>query len=450
MSKSKNHNVVWKPTKKQLEFLKAGRIFEVAYLGGAGSGKSSVLLIDALRQMNEPEALAVVFRRTSPELRQLIEYSQQLYKPLGGIFRQQASTWVFPSGGKIIFSHMEQNKDKWKWDGVQITAGVYFDEITHFEEDMYLYLHSRCRTTNPRLIPRVRCSGSPVGQHLDWVRKRFISKGPYKIHKDNNSNLSRLYIPATLDDNPYLLKFDPNYEDRLRMQGEGLFQALRYGDFSQVEGVAFPEITQQHLIDSYTPEPNDLIIRGFDWGFTAPFATVWLAENSEKDLIVFKEYVGTKDGTNKGLMMGADEVARVISQIEKTNNINTHYAPSDPAMWTKQNIGDSIADSFEREGLLMHKAKTDRIAGQQQLHMRLIPQESTTRPRMYFTKDVPYTYETLRNIMIDKRNPELYDSNGFDHCVDALRYAIMEKGINSGITEEPESFGDRFTTSPDW
>ena len=36
--KQQNTNIIWKPTPKQLEFLKAGAIFEVAYLGGAGSG----------------------------------------------------------------------------------------------------------------------------------------------------------------------------------------------------------------------------------------------------------------------------------------------------------------------------------------------------------------------------------------------------------------------------
>ena len=42
LMKSKNTNVIWKPTPKQLEFLKCGAIFEVAYLGGAGSGESIV------------------------------------------------------------------------------------------------------------------------------------------------------------------------------------------------------------------------------------------------------------------------------------------------------------------------------------------------------------------------------------------------------------------------
>jgi len=123
ISKNPNINVLWRPTKRQLEFLKAGAIFEVAYLGGAGSGKSTVLLIDACRQMKYPDATAVIFRRTSPELKQLLEYSYQLYRPLGAEFKVQGSYWQFPNGGKIYFSHMEQNKDKWKWNGIEITSG---------------------------------------------------------------------------------------------------------------------------------------------------------------------------------------------------------------------------------------------------------------------------------------------------------------------------------------
>ena len=50
-----------------------------------------VLLVDAVRQMNEPDAKAVVFRRTTKELRQLIDYSQMWYpKPKW----QMESTWL--------------------------------------------------------------------------------------------------------------------------------------------------------------------------------------------------------------------------------------------------------------------------------------------------------------------------------------------------------------------
>ena len=446
--KNPNTKVIWKPTKKQLEFLKAGSIFEVAYLGGAGSGKSSVLLIDACRQMNYPDAKAVIFRRTTKELQQLIDYSQQIYRKLGAIFQVQKAVWVFPSGGKIFFSHMESPQDKHQHDGQEYNSGIYFDEITHFEEDMYLYLHTRCRSTNPKLIPRVRCTGTPVGKNLDWVRKRFIEQGPYKIVKDRETELSRLYIPATLDDNPHLTIADPLYEKRLKQQGDNIFQALRYGDWSVIDGVAFPEVNDQmHLIDSYTPNSSDIIIRGFDWGFTAPFATIWIAINYDNEMICFKEWIGTKDGTNKGLMMGADEVGRTIFDIEKQHGLHISYGATDPACWGKQNEGESIGEILENCGLYMDRAKNNRTAGKQQMHMRLRVNEYSKKPKLFFTKDCPITYRSLREIQTDRKNPEAYDTSGFDHAVDALRYAIMERTMGTNINqEEPETQGQTETS----
>ena len=443
---AKSTNTIWKPTKKQLEFLKTGNIFEVAYLGGAGSGKSSVLLIDACRQMNQPDAKSVIFRRTTKELRQLIDYSFKIYKQLGANFRVQESCWEFPSGGKVFFSHMENEMDKYQHDGQEYSAGVYFDEITHFTESQYLYLHSRARSANPKVFPRIRCTGTPVGKHIDWVRRRFIENGGYKIHKDPETNLSRLYIPATLDDNPYLKLNDPAYESRLKLQGNKIYQALRFGDFSQIEGVCFPEISAHHILPSYKPTEGQIIIRGFDWGFTAPFATVWIAEDSDKNLIVFKEWIGTKDGSNKGLMMSADQVAQTIKSIEEQNNINPHHAPSDPAIWGKQNVGDSIGEIFQNAGLLMERANNDRLMGTQRLHMRLQINELTQKPKLFFTEDCKYTLQSLKNIMVDKRNPEVYDTAGFDHPVDALRYAVMGRTIEVGEKYEPETFGERETT----
>ena len=68
--------VVWEPTPRQSAFL-ACDDFEVLYGGAAGGGKSDALLIDALcLQHGGPDNAhhrAVLFRRTFPELRDLIE-----------------------------------------------------------------------------------------------------------------------------------------------------------------------------------------------------------------------------------------------------------------------------------------------------------------------------------------------------------------------------------------
>jgi len=164
-------------------------------------------------------------------------------------------------------------------------------------------------------------------------------------------------------------------------------------------------------------------------------------------MICFKEYVGTLDGTNKGLQMPANEVAKTIRDMEKANNIVPMYCPADPSMWSRQNTGESIAEIFELEGLTMHRANNDRIYGTQQIHMRLNESDFTTKPTLYITEDCPFTFKALQQIMVDKRNIETYDTTGFDHPVDALRYGCVEIPFEYGMDNTPpEIFGDRQTT----
>ena len=55
--------IIWKPQKKQLEFMKR-REYECLYGGAAGGGKSDAILIEALRQVHIPNYRGIIFRRT--------------------------------------------------------------------------------------------------------------------------------------------------------------------------------------------------------------------------------------------------------------------------------------------------------------------------------------------------------------------------------------------------
>jgi len=116
-------------------------------------------------------------------------------------------------------------------------------------------------------------------------------------------------------------------------------------------------------------------------------------------------------------------------------------------MWSRQNTGESLAEIFESEGLIMHRANNDRIYGSQQIHMRL----QGEKPTLYITEDCPLTWKSVQQIQVDKRNIETYDTHGFDHPVDALRYAVAEMPLEQNYTtDEPEVFGDRITNSIDF
>lgn len=105
----------------------------VIFGGAAGGGKSFALLMEALRHVRNPKFGAVIFRRTHKQITDeggLWDKSGELYPLVGG--KPYGKTqWLFPSGAKITFSHLQHEKDKYSWDGSQVPL-IMFDELIHF------------------------------------------------------------------------------------------------------------------------------------------------------------------------------------------------------------------------------------------------------------------------------------------------------------------------------
>lgn len=71
--------VVWSPQERQAEFMQRGE-YEALYGGAAGGGKSDALLAEALRQADKACYRGIIFRKTYPQLTELEDRSQTLYK----------------------------------------------------------------------------------------------------------------------------------------------------------------------------------------------------------------------------------------------------------------------------------------------------------------------------------------------------------------------------------
>lgn len=91
---------------------------------------------------------------------------------------------------------------------------IRFDEMTHFTESMYTYMISRVRGTRP--FPRhVKSTANPGSVGHTNAKSRFIDIGaPMEVHRCKGG--TRLFIPAKLEDNPFLLSKDPQYEERMK------------------------------------------------------------------------------------------------------------------------------------------------------------------------------------------------------------------------------------------
>lgn len=80
-------------------------------------------------------------------------------------------SFIFPSGAKVVFDHLERYTDCLSYQGSQIVF-LGFDELTHFDEDVFWYMFSRIRSDSG-ISGYVRATTNPdpdswVRQFIDW------------------------------------------------------------------------------------------------------------------------------------------------------------------------------------------------------------------------------------------------------------------------------------------
>ena len=97
----------------------------VIYGGAAGGGKTYALLLEPLRHVSNGQFNAVIFRRTSVQVRNpggLWDESMKIYPLVNAVPREYVLEWAFPSGATVKFAHMEHDKNRLDWQGSQVPA----------------------------------------------------------------------------------------------------------------------------------------------------------------------------------------------------------------------------------------------------------------------------------------------------------------------------------------
>ena len=414
-------SIVFKPnTGPQTDFLAAPEK-DVLYGGAAGGGKSFAMLIDPLRYCHIGAHRALILRRSMPELRELIDKSRELYPKAfkGAKFKEVEKLWSFPSGAKIEFGFLERDADVYRYQG-QAYSWIGFDEITHLPTEFgWNYLASRLRTTDPNLPTYLRCTANPGGVGAQWVKKRYVDPSEENKTFKGSDGLTRKFIPARLQDNPFLAE-DGEYERMLNSLPPVQRKQLLEGNWDISEGAAFAEFEPGvHVIPPFEIPTWWERVKGIDYGYASESCCLWAAVDPEdKTIIIYRELY------EKGLT--GEALADKITLMEE-DEVKSVGGVLDTAAWSRTGYsGPTIGEILVNKGHKLRRADKNRVAGKVQIHEHLRAGH-TGRPRLQIVNTCTNLIKELQSLPLSKSNPEDVDTHSADHAYDALRYMIMSR-----------------------
>jgi hypothetical protein len=208
---------------------------ELFYGGQAGGGKSDLGIGLSLTKHER----SLVLRRTHKQAQSLVDRYTAI---LGGRQNFNAQDMVFRlEQRQIDVGGCQHEEDKQKYKGNPHDL-IFFDEVSDFEESQYRFIIGWNRSATPGQRCRIVCAGNPptrpeglwvLNYWAPWLDKthRLYGRvkpgellwfttiagedtlvdgpGPHEINGMQIPGKSRTFIPATLQDNPFLA--DTNY-----------------------------------------------------------------------------------------------------------------------------------------------------------------------------------------------------------------------------------------------
>jgi hypothetical protein len=365
--------------------------------------------------------VGMLFRRTYPELEEVIRQSFEFYPQTGASYNANEKVWKWPNGAKLYLRYMAHARDATNYQGFNLTW-LGFDEVGNFATDEGFTQMIAC-LRSPHDVPhkRLRLTANPGGVGHGWVKARYgIAENPqgYKL-LEQDTGLHRMFIPSRVTDNQILMKADPTYVQRLHEIGSPeMVRAWLHGDWDVVAGAYFPEFSQEHVIDAIDPDdiPNHWkIYRAYDHGTYHPFAVLWYTYAGEDwrgikkgSIVILREWYGGND-KDEGLKMSLVDIRDGITERESTIKRRIEPGPADNQIFENHG-GQSIADALAIAGVYFSRSDKSRIPGWNQIRMRL------REKSLLFTRSCKHLLRTFPMLQHDDRRPEDVDTQGADHC----------------------------------
>lgn len=425
-------------------------------------------------RMGESRGWALYLRRTQPMLEQVLRLARLWFPQVDEGVRWEASKlqFVFSSGFTYQFGACHEKDDYEKYYSSEYTL-IMFDELVQFLKGQYDHIRTRLRTSDPvlREMLKLRAMSNPMQRRqlgetfvLDedpqWVKKRFVDPAPLgrvaitrrlKLRSGEVVSKTRMYLPATLYDNPDK-DFIRQYETNLADMPAHIQNALRYGSWEITEGAFFgEEWNKDHNVCEPFEVPRSWrLARSCDWGYKKHGCIHYWGIDEEENLF------GIRELYFKGKLV--PEVVAECKKIEEKlgtwkDGKSTLSGPADTQLWEQK--GDRLmskAEEFQRLGMRWRQAdKRSRARNAELVAKRLKDHKcGTTTAGLVFFRTCHQAIRVLPAMQVDPHEPEQPMKMDGDHPYDSTAYmcADVSRGASHLASREDED-GDGWGSEDD-
>jgi len=486
---------------------------EILYGGARGGGKSLLLRYAAIKWCLDVDGIEIyIFRKTYGNVIRNHVYGSlgfsAILEPLKAfgvrIITSQSPMVIFPNGSKIILSYLRNMADYDNYHGIEMPV-VMFDELTQFPQELYSLIKGNLRMTNIEIpekyssqvlikqaaeqgvelpdtysfFPRIISSSNPTGIGHNWVKSNFVDRCgndmELNIIPKDEGGMVRQYVPATVYDNPQLMKDSPNYIHNLKSLPPDKRRAYLEGDWDVTSGGAVDDVWDRniHIVKAFDIPPTWVVFRSLDWGEAHPYSVGWWARSNGESVklkngltvtypagTVFRIYedygcANPDREPDKGVRLTTTQVARRVLTIEENLGIRSAFGIADGQIFSPNN-GSSLYEGFEKNEVYwvaadkspgsrkiglsllkaMMKSSVDRddyiVRMQQGDHVH--PPESTHEESCFYVFDrCKQWIRTVPSLPLSKLDPDDVNTDAEDHIYDETRYALMHKPSHASI-----------------
>lgn len=379
--------------------------FTEVHYGGASSGKShgvfQKIVIKALKDWKKPRKI-LVLRKVGATVRDSVFADVQATLSYFGILNMckvnmSAFRIELPNGAEFIFKGMD-NSEKIK--SIKGVSDVVMEEASEFTLDDYTQLTLRLRDKAHKQ-KQIYLMFNPVSK-ANWVYNAFFVKKPKNT----------VVYQTTYKDNRFLDAVTRENIEELANRNEAYYKIYALGEFATLDKLVFPKYTKALLNkDDLRQIPSYF---GLDYGFiNDPSAFMHVKiDDDRKRLYVVEEYV------KKGLTN--DKIAESIIALRYAKEQIRADSAEKKSNQELRNLGISrVIDVKKGAGSVMQGIQY------------LLQYEWIVDERCVKTIEELENYTWKKDKATNEYINEPVDS--YNHCLDAIRYAIQDKITKSKI-----------------